>query len=92
MAETRGQTAMNTLSSDEMIWIEKQVTQSTAWGHSTERPRLLLAEMGTHTGELAGTKNAVKLEGTDSQVIDPTRRRLLAKFWNKRDQDTFGSV
>ena len=29
--------------------------------------------------ELTGAKNAIELGGTDSQLIDPTRRRLLAK-------------
>ena len=40
--------------------------------------------------ELAGTKKSIKLGGTDSQLIDPTRRRLLAKTL-EQDQDTFGS-
>ena len=75
-------------------------TAGSSWHHLTERPRLVLVEIGAHTGarmcstvqELAGTKNAIKLGGTDSQLVDPARRRLLAKRWNKRDQDTFGSV
>ena len=90
MTETCGESTMSILSSDEMSWKEKQVTHRTAgsaWDHLSERPRLVLAEIGAHTGarmcstmqELAGTKNATKLGGTDSHLTDPTRRRLLAK-------------
>ena len=44
MAEARGETAMSTVSSDEMSWIDKQVRHSTVgsgWNHLTEQPRLV---------------------------------------------------
>ena len=53
MAETHGETAMSTLSSDEMSSVEKHVTRSTAgsaWDYLTERPRLVLTER-VHTQE-----------------------------------------
>ena len=38
--------------------------------------------------ELAGTKNAIKLGGTDSQLIDPTRRQLPCENAGKRETKT----
>ena len=80
---------MNTLSSDEMNWIEQQLTQDTAvllGNHLTERPRLVLAEVGAHTGarmcgtmqELAGTKEAIKL-GRHRQPTGPFHSQTTAR-------------
>ena len=81
---------MSTMSSDEYNWIDKQVTHSTpgtACDHLTERPRLVLAERGAHTGakmcstmqELTRTKHATKLGCTGSHLVNSTWRRLLSK-------------
>ena len=56
-----------------------------SWDRLTEQTRMILAEVGAHTGarmyntmqELAGKKNAIG--GTGNHLTDTTLRRLLAK-------------
>ena len=81
---------MNTLSNEATSWLEDQVRHSTAglsWDRQTEQTRMILAEVGAHTGarmyntmqELAGTQNANKFGSTGNELTDTTPRRLLAE-------------
>ena len=90
MTDTCGETTMNTLSNEATSWFEDQVRHSTAglsWDRQTEQTRMILAEVGAHTGarmyntmqELAGTKNANKFGGTGNDLTDTTPTRLLAE-------------
>ena len=81
---------MSTLSNEETSCLEDQVRHSTAglsWDHLIVQTRMVLAEVGAHTGartyntmqELAGTTNAIKLGSTGNHLTDTTLRRLLKK-------------
>ena len=80
---------MSTLSNEETSWLEDQVRHSTAglsWDHLTEQRRMVLPEVGAHTGarlyntmqELAGTTNAIKLGGTGNHLTERPRHLWLS--------------